>query len=221
MSSGDTSQIEVWLRRLQAGDESARQHLIEHASCQLERLTRRMLRGWQRVHRWEETPDVLQNALVRLFLALSVARPANAAEFYRMAAASIRRELIDLARHYYGPRGEGAHHATPNWKTYGATAALDAFWEFGQADDQPDDLAIWAEIHAQVERLPADEREVFDLIWYQELSQGEAARLLGVSERTVKRRWASARLRLHKLLGELLPGHEADAPVEALDHTAE
>ncbi len=55
------------------------------------------------------------------------------------------------------------------------------------------------------ERLPAEEREVFDLLWYQELSQAEAAALLGVSERTIKRRWQSARIMLHDALKGEIP----------------
>ncbi len=46
---------------------------------------------------------------------------------------------------------------------------------------------------------------MFDLLWYQQLSQAEAAQLLNVSERTVKRRWASARLKLHDALGGQSP----------------
>ena len=37
---------------------------------------------------------------------------------------------------------------------------------------------------------------MFDLLWYQGMSQAEAAASLGVSERTVNRRWLSARLHL-------------------------
>jgi RNA polymerase sigma factor (sigma-70 family) len=52
----------------------------------------------------------------------------------------------------------------------------------------------------EVERLPDEEREIFDLLWYQGLSQAEAAALLHVSERTIKRRWQAARLKLHEAL---------------------
>jgi RNA polymerase sigma factor (sigma-70 family) len=62
--------------------------------------------------------------------------------------------------------------------------------------------ARMTELHRQIDGLPAEEREVFDLLWYQELPQAEAAALLGVSVPTIKRRWLSARRRLHKLLGE-------------------
>ena len=74
------------------------------------------------------------------------------------------------------------------------------------AAEEPAELAAWAEFHAQVERLPDDERAAFDLLWYQELSQAEAAEPPGISLRTVKRRWASARLRLQGVLGDTLPG---------------
>ena len=70
------------------------------------------------------------------------------------------------------------------------TTATGMAWEPCGADEDPANLAAWAEFHAQVEHLPEEQREVFDLLWYQELSQAEAATLLGVSERTVKRRWA-------------------------------
>jgi RNA polymerase sigma-70 factor (ECF subfamily) len=54
--------------------------------------------------------------------------------------------------------------------------------------------------------MPDDEREVFDLLWYQGLTQVEAAAVIGVTDRTVKSRWRSARLRLHEALGGQLPG---------------
>ena len=71
---------------------------------------------------------------------------------------------------------------------------------------EPARLALWTEFHRQVEALPDDEREVFDLLWYQELSQAEAAAIVGVSDRTIKSRWRSARLKLHEALGGSLPG---------------
>jgi RNA polymerase sigma-70 factor (ECF subfamily) len=198
--------IQSLLDRLQAGDDAAREELINCACARLERLTHKMLRNWDRVHRWEDTGDVLQNALMRLYRSLADVRPARAVDFFRLAALNIRRELYDLARHYYGPHGEGANHVTVTWKLR-TDGDLDAAMEqqYADGDDDPENLAAWAEFHEQVGRLPEEERELFDLLWYQELSQAEAAALLAVSERTVKRRWASARLRLFQALGGELP----------------
>ena len=208
-SGPQTLQIQGWLDRLQAGDASAREELIQCACGRLERLTRKMLRSWDRVHRWEQTGDVMQNALVRLYRSLSDTKPAHPVDFFRLAALQIRRELHDLAKHYYGPRGIGANHATASWKPPAGDATGDSMvWEPQCDAEDPANLAAWAEFHAQVDRLPAEQREAFDLLWYQELSQAETAALLGVSQRTVKRRWAAARLRLHKILGGTLPGCE-------------
>jgi RNA polymerase sigma factor (sigma-70 family) len=204
--------IQACLDRLQAGDESAREDLIQSACGRFERLTRKMLQGWQRVHRWEETGDVMQNAMVRLYRALSETKPARVVDFFRLAALQIRRELHDLAKHYYGPHGAGAHHATAAWKAVaGDDADHSSAWEPQGTEDEPANLAAWAEFHAHVERLSEDQRAVFDLLWYQELSQAEAAQLLGVSERTIKRRWAAARLELHRILGATLPASSVGA----------
>ena len=72
-------------------------------------------------------------------------------------------------------------------------------------DDDPHQLALWTEFHDKIAELPADERDLFDFLWYQELTQAEVATMLGVSDRTVKCRWAAARLALHERLGGALP----------------
>jgi RNA polymerase sigma factor (sigma-70 family) len=51
-----------------------------------------------------------------------------------------------------------------------------------------------------VEALPDKEREIFDLLWYQGLSQSEAADALEVDLRTIKRRWRSARIMIYEAL---------------------
>ena len=43
------------------------------------------------------------------------------------------------------------------------------------------------------------------MLWYQELTSAEAAKMLDISESTVERRWQAARRRLHDLLGGELP----------------
>jgi RNA polymerase sigma-70 factor (ECF subfamily) len=186
--------IQGWVARLQAGDPAARDALIGAAGERLRRLARQMLQSYPRVRRWEETDDVLQNALLRLYRSLKDVPPASVVDFLRLAALNIRRELLDLVKHYYGPRGHGAHHVSLDPDQDGTPPAA------GQASLDPDRLAMWSEFHQQVERLPDEERAVFDLLWYQGLSQPEAAEVLGVNERTLKRRWQSARVKLHDAL---------------------
>jgi RNA polymerase sigma factor (sigma-70 family) len=196
--------IEGWLRQLRAGDDQARKELLNCACERLTHLTRKMLKRFGRVKRWEQTDDVVQNSLLRLYRTLSEVQPADAVQFYRLAALNIRRELLDLAKHYNGPRGLGANYASVE-KAPDQSQGERGFDQPAD-DDYPGRLAAWTAFHAQVEALPDDEKEAFDLLWYQELTQAEAAALLNVSERTIKRRWASARLRLHEILGGELPG---------------
>ena len=64
-------------------------------------------------------------------------------------------------------------------------------------------LAFPVRILDAVERLPPEDREAFDLVRIQGLSQPEAAELLGVSVRTVQRRLNSGILLLTEELADL------------------
>jgi RNA polymerase sigma-70 factor (ECF subfamily) len=199
-----TTAIQGWIDRLREGDESARACLLAGAGDRLARLARKMLRAYPGVARWEQADDVLQNALIRLDRALKAVAPPTAKDFFRLAAAHIRRELIDLSRRYNGPEGPGANHATQ------AHMAVSDPSEAGRGEPSdstydPGRLAAWSEFHRQIDALADEDREIFDLLWYQGLTQPEAAAVLGVSERTVSRRWVAARLRLSGALGGQLP----------------
>jgi RNA polymerase sigma-70 factor (ECF subfamily) len=204
-TSDQAANLQAWIDRLQSGDQAARDELLAHACERLRRLTRKMLRGFDGVRRWEQTDDVLQNALLRLWTALRQVTPRSVSEFCGLAALQIRRELLDLARQHFGPEGQGAHHAS-HAETDGSPGAAPAGPEGPDTTYEPSRLAVWSEFHQQVEALPADERDVFDLVWYQGLTQDKAAALLGISEATLKRRWLSARRRLHQVLKGQLPG---------------
>jgi len=199
----NTEQLESWLLRMRAGEEGAREALINYSVERLRRLTHKLLAGFPAVQRWEQTDDVLQQAVLRLYRSLGDVYPENLRAYLGLAALQIRRELTDLARHYYGPEGLGANHATdsvPGLKE----PYPDRMARHAAAQDGPATLLSWCEFHQQAAALPEEEREVFDLLFYQGLSQAEAATLLDVSEKTVKRRWRSARLALHASLGQEL-----------------
>jgi RNA polymerase sigma-70 factor (ECF subfamily) len=199
-ATSSTTEIQLRLDRLRAGDESARDDLVKIARERLSRLARKMLRSYPVVRRWEQTDDVLQNAALRLCRSLEAVKPESVRSFINLAAVQIRRELIDLARHYGGPHGPGRHHASPD-RSDGSGGPPDP----GTDTDDPARLADWTEFHVQVEALPAEEREVCDLLWYQGLPQAEAAALMGITERVVRYRWRAARLQLHERLGGRLP----------------
>jgi RNA polymerase sigma-70 factor (ECF subfamily) len=183
MSDDTTADLGVLLQRLRAGDATARDPLITRACGRLRRLARRLLGDFRRLRRYEDTDDVLQNAVLRLLLALREAPPESVPHFFRLATVQIRRELLDLARRYRAPDSpppDGGDRATTTL--------------------EPDRLARWTEFHEAAGRLPEEERAVFDLLWYQGLPQAEAAALLEISVPTLKRRWLAARLKLRDSL---------------------
>ena len=143
------------------------------------------------VRRWAETDDVLQNALLRLVSAVRSVKPTTSRDFLALATLQIRRELLDLARHYYGPEGIGANHDSQGHEAPNIDKT--------DVREEPGSLAQWTELHEQIGALPDEERDVVGMLFYQGLSQAEAAELLGLSLRTVQRRWHDALAKLHRI----------------------
>jgi RNA polymerase sigma-70 factor (ECF subfamily) len=194
--------MESCLQRWAQGEQAACDELLAIASDWLRRLVAVMLRDYPRVGRWEQTDDVLQNALLRLWRALQEVRPATVREFCGLATLQIRRELVDLARHYFGPLGPGAHHAT---ETPPAADAPAAPGPTAGSSCSPDRLAAWTDFHNQIAQLPADLRGAFEARWYLNLSHAEAAEVLGVSMSTVIRHYQAACRKLHEVFKGELP----------------
>jgi RNA polymerase sigma-70 factor (ECF subfamily) len=182
----DSTQLRLWVRRIQAGDRSASDELLRATCDRLKRLTRKMLCRFPSVRRWEQSDDVLQNALLRLLRALQQVEPPSVRHFFSLAAEQIRRELLDLVRHYGGPHGAGAHHDSGG---DGVPEPLD------QADE-PGELEEWVVFHEQVSQLPAEQRQVVRLVFYRGWTHAQVAELLGMSKRTARRHWQRALARL-------------------------
>ena len=194
-SSTDTTDVtQRLLVQANAGDEASREQLFQHCCERLERLARKMLVDFPTVRRWEQTDDVFQNGAVRLVRALQDVKPESVRHFYALAAIQIRRELLDMARHYGGANGqarnlESAHGPQRESRSVGLEAS--------DRSNAPDRLASWTELHMLIEKLPDEEREVCELLWYQGLTQPQAAEVLQMPLRTLKRRWQKVRLKLH------------------------
>ncbi|WP_406699685.1 sigma-70 family RNA polymerase sigma factor [Singulisphaera sp. Ch08] len=191
---GQTTEAGDLLDRLRNGDDSARESLVALAQKRFVALARAMLRRYPHVARWEQTDDLLQAALLRLHRSLAAVRPEGVSHFDNLAAAQIRRELIDLARRDYGPEGKGAHHHTDGGNPGSRLAGIDC------GAERPETLEGWAAFHEVVNQLPEPERQVMDRVWYQGMSHAQTAESLGVATKTVQRRWASARLLIRDAL---------------------
>jgi RNA polymerase sigma-70 factor (ECF subfamily) len=149
-----------------------------------------MFHTFPQLRRWEQTDDVFQNSMLKLHRAMSQVRVESVRHFFNLAAVQIRRELLDLTKHHFGPQGQASNHHTDGLSADELGGALHS------ATSEPKDLESWSEFHSRVDSLPDDEQEIVNLLFYEGLLQEEAARLLGVSLRTLKRRWQAVKLKL-------------------------
>jgi RNA polymerase sigma factor (sigma-70 family) len=199
--TSSTVVVQRLLDLLKAGEPEASHQLLNVTMERLRILSRKILADVPGVERWEEIDDLLQNSSLRLWRALEKHHPPTPLDYFRLAAAVIRRELIDLSRHYFGPNGLGANHAR-SWNA-GSQLAVSPIDGHGDSTYDPVKLSSWTEFHDYVDKLPEAERTLFDLLWYQGMTLDEAAESIGSSERTVRRHWRLARVKLfHNLLTE-------------------
>lgn len=192
--------------RIQAGDAAAQDEICRRVGERLERLASKMLKSYPGVKRWEQTSDVLQNSLMRLLKALKAVKPDNMRAFFGLATEQLRRQLLDLNRHYQGACGHGRNLVDIPAGRADDTAAP----AFDPADahagsQQAEELDRWQALHEAVEKLPPEEREVFGLVFYQGWTQVQIAELMHVNERTVRRYWQSGCLKLSEMLQGDLP----------------
>jgi RNA polymerase sigma factor (sigma-70 family) len=137
-----------------------------------------------------QADELLGAVAERLLKALREARPRTVRQLFALANQHMRWELNDLAR-----------------RLDNEPAAMELREELMPAPASsvsgltPDGLRMLRAI----DELPEDEREVFDLVRIQGMTQTEAAQLLGVSAVTVKRRLSRGLRLLAERLADLRP----------------
>ena len=188
------SHIEKVVELAKNNPDEAMRELLQQSSLKLKNLTRKMFHKFSGLRRWEQTDDIFQNAMMRLNKALHEVKVESPRHFYNLAALQIRRELLDMARKYRGEGNFAANHHTDSH------FARDGGGMVNQQAEANQEMDKWEQFHLLVEKLPVEERETVNLIWYQELSQEETAKILNTSVRTIKRRWQAAREKLYQVL---------------------
>ncbi|MCE9533386.1 MAG: sigma-70 family RNA polymerase sigma factor [Planctomycetes bacterium] len=183
------------LDRLAKGDEQAKKDLITRAYERLIIVARKLLGSFVRVRVEEETAGVLAEAYFRLHGALDDIKPTSVREFMGLAALQIRRVLLDKIREMEGRGKEKKKKPIP---INGGPATDEAAGGIDPADPDFDekrrDDAI--DLLKAIETLPDELRETVELLFLHGYTQLEASEIVGVHEDTVKKRWATARVKL-------------------------
>jgi RNA polymerase sigma factor (sigma-70 family) len=187
----DTVAFQGYLDRWQAGDRTAADELLRAVGTRLRKLADRMTRAFPNLRGKAETDDVLQNSLMRLLRTLQKMRPASTRDFFNLAAVHIRRELLDIARHWRGK----------SWVSLANGTDDSAIPHSPDPPAPAEDSDLWVRFHTAVDELPVEQREVVGLAFYHGWTQGQIAEMFQVDERTIRRRWATACQRLREIVG--------------------
>ena len=188
-----------------AGDSPAEpvvRALLDRAVRRLHQLCATLLyRSYPRLTRPPmnlQVDEMLGAVVERLLKALRTARPETTRQFFALACRHMRWELNDMARRL------DEQPAAAELRDDLAPAAASS-----DSGLTPDARRILDAIDA----LPEAEREAFDLVRIQGMSQAESAQVLGVSVMTVNRRLNRGLQLLVAALGDLYPGDDPpDAP---------
>ena len=191
------------------GDPAAERHirgLLDRAVGRLRLLCASLLhRNYPRLTHPPvnlETDEVLGGVVAGLLTALRTTRPPTVRRFFALANQHIRWQLNDVARRL------------------DERPAAAALAESGVAAPPSSDSCLTPDgrrILEAIERLPEDEREVFDLVGIQGLTVPEAATVVGASERTVQRRLHRGRALLAEQLADIRPAPSGGPPVPPSD----
>ena len=181
--------------------DSAVRALLDRAVRRLHQLCAALLhRSYPRLTRppLNLQPEEMLSAVVeRLLKALREVRPRTVRQFFALASQHMRWELNEMARRLdeRPPAAELCEGLVP------APASSDS----GLTPNSRRMLEAIA-------NLPEGEREAFDLVRIQGLTQEEAGKVLGVSAATVNRRLNRSLQMLLEALSDLRPGQDGPTP---------
>ena len=199
--SDHSTTLRYWLGRHNAGDPAALNELLRFSQDRVLAHIRSRFRSFARLRPYVDSQDVLVDVQAGLARAVRAEPVNDLMHFLRLTGRLARHRMLDLVRKYFGPLGPGTHeaHRPPDdGSEDGAADRADP----PDPGPPPEELALRAEVDGMIADLPPEHRDLFDLLFYAQLSRAEAAEALGVALRTLDRRWVAAREALRERYGK-------------------
>jgi len=186
MGSDDSHQITGLLRQARDGDEAARSRLISVAYPELRRMAAAYLARERKGHTLQ--PTALVN---EIFLRLAGSTDGgwqNRAHFFAICANLMRQVLVDHARRWRSTKRGGDVQRTElqDW--------------FVVSEENTETILLVNEVIDELERIDPRQARVVELRYFVGLSEKEIAEVTGMTTRTVRRDWTSAKVWLHKAM---------------------
>ena len=178
------------LHQAASGDRAALDAIYASLYPELKRVARSRLRQQGRGDEMNTTM-LVHESFVRLSGANGL-RLEDRHHFFAYAAKTMRNIIIDSAReHLAERRGSGAEHVTLSNVEAQQVAAAGPSGQILQVD----------EALRELEAVDPELAELVEMRYFGGYSEAEVAELLGVTDRTVRRRWDKARSWLFVALG--------------------
>ena len=184
--------VTLLLGELTKGNKEAESKLIPLVYDELHRLAQRHMRR-ERIGHTLQTTALVNEAYLKVVEQRSV-KWQNRAHFFAIAAQLMRRILIDHARNHLREKRGGGQRSLP----------LDEALVF--SPEQSLDLLKLDKSLSRLAELDPRQSRVVELRFFGGLTVEEAAEVLQVSPKTVKRDWSMAKAWLH---GDLRADHVA------------
>ncbi len=182
------------LRQLAGGDRSALDRLYTALYPDLKRVARARLHTTGRADGSLHTTTLVHETFLHL-VARHELQLTDRRHFFAYAARTMRHIIVDEARAGLADRrGGGAEHVT--------LSAADDVLGAGSGEEL---LAVHVAL-TKLEALDPELAEVVELRYFGGYEDQEIASQLGISDRTVRRRWDKARAWLLMALGDTAPG---------------
>jgi len=183
-----TSQpLSVLLAKWQASDEESLRRLVPLVYGELRRLAHYGLRNERPDHTLQSTA-LVHEAYVRLVQQQPM-RFENRAHFLAVCAQLMRQILVQYAR-----RRKAAKR--------GAGCKLTLDDDTAPAKSRDVDVAALDDALVELAKLDAQQSRIVELRYFGGLTIEETAHVLGISPRTVKRHWMTARVWLHNQISK-------------------
>ena len=194
---GDAGDVTRLLEHASAGDADARAALFDVLYRELRRLAESAMRA-ERINHTLQPTALVHEAFLRL--ASDHGRFESRAHFLGVAAAAMRRVLVDHARGRNAQkRGRGATLVT-----------VDDLDDLPQPASEDLDLVVLDDALSRLSSLDARQGQIVELRFFGGLSVEEAAVVVGVSERTIKREWQLSRAWLRREIARIEGQHASN-----------
>ena len=189
--SNHSTTLHYWLNKHNAGDPGAMNELLRFSQERILEYIRQRIRGFRRLAPYVDSQDVLVDVQLKVAKSFGGEPFNDVMHFLRLTARLARHQMIDLTRRYFGPLGPGTNEVHVDADQ--TESRFLGVTEPQAMDKSPEQHALRTEVEDVIAALPEEHRDLFDLLYHNQMSRADAAEALGVSLSTLDRRWIAAR----------------------------